>query len=357
MKTTLQEVAALVGGTVAVGEATLPLTGFSSIVEAEPGDITFLGNGRYAPALKKTRASAVLVDEEFQDIPASLAVIRVPNPTLKFSLIIQQFGPSKRPFAPGVHPTAVISPAASLDFAKVSIGPHVVIDDDAVIGDGTSIGAGAFIGHSVKLGADCVIHPNVVIRERCILGSRVIIHCGAAIGTDGFGYELQDGRHAKIDQVGIVQIDDDVEIGSCTTIDRARFGRTWIGEGTKVDNLVQIAHNCVIGKHCILCSQVGISGSTRLGDYVVMAGQVGVAGHLTIGNHVTFLAKSGVTKNHSNPGVYTGYPAKPLIEGRRMLMYAGRVPELLKRLKELEERVAHLDGREAPPRAKLQAED
>jgi UDP-3-O-[3-hydroxymyristoyl] glucosamine N-acyltransferase len=348
MKTTLQEVAALVGGVVATGDGALPLTGFSSIAEAEAGDITFLGNPRYAPALKRSRASAVLVDEQFQDIPASLAVIRVPNPTLKFSLIIQRFGPSKRLFTPGIHPTAVVSESAKLDPSKVSVAPYAVIEDGVVIGDGSSIGAGACIGREAQLGKDCVIHANAVVKERCLLGNRVIIHSGAAIGSDGFGYELQNGRHVKIDQVGIVQIDDDVEVGSCTTIDRARFGRTWIGEGTKIDNLVQIGHNCIIGKHCVLCGQVGISGSTRVGDYVIMAGQVGVAGHLNIGNQVTFLAKSGVTKDHPEPGAYTGYPAKPLLEGRRMLTYPARVPELLDRIKELEARVAALDGKKAP---------
>jgi UDP-3-O-[3-hydroxymyristoyl] glucosamine N-acyltransferase len=357
MKTTLQEVAALVGGVVAAGDASLPLTGFSSIAEAEAGDITFLGNARYAPALKKSRASAVLVDQQFQDIPAALAVIRVPNPTLKFSLIIQEFGPSRRPFTPGVHPTAVISDSAILDREKVSVAPYAVIEDGVVIGNGSTIGAGACIEREAQLGADCVIHANVVVKERCRLGNRVIIHSGAAIGTDGFGYELQNGRHMKIDQVGIVQIDDDVEIGSCTTIDRARFGRTWIGEGTKIDNLVQIGHNCIIGKHCVLCAQVGISGSTRLGNYVVMAGQVGVAGHLNIGNEVTFLAKSGVTKDCPQPGAYTGYPAKPLIEGRRMLTYPARVPELLDRIKELEARVAALDGKKTPPRKRQKRDE
>lgn len=357
MKATLQEVANLVSGTITAGDAALLLTGFSSISEAEVGDITFLGNPRYAPALRKSRASAVLVDAQFQDIPPALAVIRVANPTLEFSRIIQQFGPPKRTFVPGVHPSAVISASATLDPTMVSVGPHAVIEDDVVIGNGTSIGDGACIERGVRMGEGCFIHSNAVIKERCVLGDRVIIHSGAAIGTDGFGYELQNGRHVKIDQVGIVQIDNDVEVGSCTTIDRARFGRTWIGEGTKIDNLVQIGHNCVIGKHCILCGQVGISGSTRLGDYVVMAGQVGVAGHLNIGSQVTFLAKAGVTKDYPDAGAYTGFPAKPLLEGRRILTYPGRVPELLDRIKELEERVAALDNRTATPRKKRKSSE
>ncbi|MEZ0276262.1 MAG: UDP-3-O-(3-hydroxymyristoyl)glucosamine N-acyltransferase, partial [Roseimicrobium sp.] len=206
------------------------------------------------------------------------------------------------------------------------------------------------------LGLKCVIHTNAVIKERCKLGNRVVIHSGAIIGTDGFGYELSDGKHVKIDQVGIVQLDDDVEVGSCTTIDRARFGRTWIGEGTKIDNLVQIAHNCVIGKHCIIVAQVGISGSTRLGNFVTMAGQVGVAGHLHIGDQVTFLAKSGVTKDHLEPGAYTGFPARPLLEGRRMLAYPARVPELLDRMRELEDRLEALDGKKSTKRRKPKAE-
>jgi UDP-3-O-[3-hydroxymyristoyl] glucosamine N-acyltransferase len=188
------------------------------------------------------------------------------------------------------------------------------------------------------------LHPNVVIRERCILGNRVTIHSGSVIGSDGFGYEMFEGRHVKIEQVGIVQIEDDVEIGSCTTIDRARFGRTLIGEGTKIDNLVQIGHNCVLGKHCIIVSQTGISGSTRIGNHVTMGGQVGVAGHLVIGDKVMLLAKSGVTKSIPEPGAYTGYPAKPLMEGRKMLTYPARVPELMERIKKLERRLAVLES-------------
>jgi UDP-3-O-[3-hydroxymyristoyl] glucosamine N-acyltransferase len=194
------------------------------------------------------------------------------------------------------------------------------------------------------IGENCELHPNVVIRERCILGNRVTIHSGSVIGSDGFGYEMYEGRHVKIEQVGIVQIEDDVEIGSCTTIDRARFGRTLIGEGTKIDNLVQIGHNCVLGKHCIIVSQTGISGSTRIGNNVTMGGQVGVAGHLVIGDKVMLFAKSGVTKSIPDAGAYTGYPAKPLMEGRKMLTYPARVPELMERIKKLERRLAALES-------------
>lgn len=317
----------------------------NSLSEAVAGEVTFLGNPRYAPQLKTTQATAALVTPDFADVPENMAIIRVANPTLAFSAIIKYFGPDPRPFVPGVHPTAVVAASAKVDPTKVYVGPHVVIEDDAEVGDGSAIHAGSFVGFAARLGRDCVLHANAVIKDRCVLGNRVVIHSSTVIGTDGFGYETVQGRHLKIEQVGIVQIDDDVEVGSCTTIDRARFGRTHIGEGTKIDNLVQLGHNVVTGKHCILVSQTGISGSTRLGHYVVMGGQVGVAGHLEIGNQVTFLAKSGVTKNVLEAGAYTGYPAKPLIEGRKMLTYPARVPELLDRVKELEKKLAALEQR------------
>jgi UDP-3-O-[3-hydroxymyristoyl] glucosamine N-acyltransferase len=319
------------------------VTGLNSLSEAVEGDVSFLGNPRYLPQLKTTKATAVLVAPDLKDAPEGKALIQVANPTHAFSAVIRHFRPPPQPVVMGIHPTAVVAPSAVINADKASVGPHAVIEAGAVIGDGTVIHAGAYVGCSVKLGTGCVIHANAVIKEHCVLGSRVIIHSGAVIGTDGFGYELVNGRHVKVDQVGIVQLDDDVEIGSCTTIDRARFGRTHVGAGTKIDNLVQLGHNVVTGQNCILCSQTGISGSTRLGNYVVMAGQVGVSGHLEIGDQVTFLAKSGVTKNVTAAGAYTGYPAKPLIEGRKMLAYPARVPELLDRVKELEQRLAALE--------------
>lgn len=342
---THQAIAELTGGTLICGAPDGLVTGLNSLSEAVEGDVSFLGNPRYSPQLKTTKATAVLVAPDLKDPPEGKALIQVANPTHAFSAVIRHFRPKPQPVVMGIHPTAVVSPSATIDAAKVSVGPHVVIEADAVIGDGAVIHAGAYIGYSVKLGGDCVIHANAVIKEHCVLGSRVIVHSGAVIGTDGFGYELVNGRHVKVDQVGIVQLDDDVEIGSCTTIDRARFGRTHVGAGTKIDNLVQLGHNVVTGQNCILCSQTGISGSTRLGNYVVMAGQVGVSGHLEIGDQVTFLAKSGVTKNVTAAGAYTGYPAKPLIEGRKMLTYPARVPELLDRVKELEQRLAALESK------------
>ena len=342
---THQALATLVGGTLAQGDADGLITGLNSLSEAVAGEVSFLGNQRYAPQLKNTKASAVLVSPDLADLPEGKAVVRVANPTLAFSAVIKFFGPKAKPLVMGIHPSAVVAESAQIDPAKVSVGPNAVIEAEAVIGDGTIIHAGAYIGYAARLGDSCVIHANAVVKDHCLLGHRVIIHSSAVIGTDGFGYELVNGRHQKIEQVGIVQIDDDVEVGSCTSIDRARFGRTHIGAGTKIDNLVQIGHNVATGQNCILVSQTGISGSTRLGNYVVMGGQVGVAGHLEIADQVTLLAKSGVTKNLPTPGAYTGYPAKPLIEGRKMLTYPGRVPELLERVKDLERKLADLEGK------------
>ena len=342
---THQNLAELVGGILIQGDPGGVVTGLNSLSEAMPGEVSFLGNPRYAAQLKTSRASAVLVAPNLIEPPLEIALIQVANPTLAFSIVTKLFGPKSKTQATGVHPAAIVAETASLDRGKVSIGPNAVIEDEVVIGDGTIIHAGAFVGFGARLGAGCVIHANAVIKEHCVLGNRVIIHSGAVIGSDGFGYELVQGRHLKIEQVGIVHIDDDVEIGSCTTIDRARFGRTYVGAGTKIDNLVQLGHNVNIGQNCIIVSQTGISGSTRLGNYVVMGGQVGVAGHLEIADQVTLLAKSGVTKNIPVPGAYTGYPAKPLIEGRKMLTYPARVPHLLERVKELENKLAELESR------------
>ena len=343
---TLQQLAELVGGELCDGNADTLITGLNAIRDARPGEVTFLGNARYLPALKTTSASAALVPNDLaaQEAQPGLALIRVINPTLAFSHVIRHFMPPDAVFVPGVHATAVVASDVVFDAQKVSIGAHVVIEAGVVIGNGTTIHSGVFVGRGVHMGTDCVLHANAVIKEHCVIGNRVILHSGAIIGSDGFGYETVQGRHIKIDQVGIVQIDDDVEIGSCATIDRARFGRTWIGEGTKIDNLVQIGHNCIIGKHCIIVSQTGISGSTRLGNYVTMGGQVGVAGHLEIADKVMLFAKSGVTKSIPEAGPYTGYPARPLMEGRKMLSLPARIPDLIARVRELEKKLAALEA-------------
>src|SRR5439155_22683693 len=226
------------------------------------------------------RASAVFVPPDFAE-PINAAQIRVSNPTKAFEEVVLKFAPKPITFTPGIHPSAVVDPSVQIG-DRVSIQPLAVIEAGAKIGDDTIIGAGSYVGHETIIGSACHIYPHVTIRERSRIGSCVIIHSGVVIGADGFGFEMIDGRHQKIQQLGIVQIDDDVEIGANTTLDRARFGRTWIQQGVKIDNLVQVAHNVVIGKHSVVAAQTGISGSTRVGEYVQMAGQVGIVGHVEI---------------------------------------------------------------------------
>jgi UDP-3-O-[3-hydroxymyristoyl] glucosamine N-acyltransferase len=223
-----------------------------------------------------------------------------------------------------------------------SIHPGAVIESGVRIGPRTVVGAHSFVGRGSQLGDDCIIYPNVVLREHSILGSRVIIHSGAVIGSDGFGFQFEKGRHRKVPQTGHVQIDDDVEIGACTTIDRARFGRTWIQTGTKIDNLVQIAHNVVIGPHCLIVAQTGISGSARLGRYVTLAGQVGVVGHVEIGDEVVVAAKSGVSKDTPAKQQLLGMFGIPIKEARELIAHYHRLPRTAARIKALEVQIIEL---------------
>lgn len=312
------------------------ITGAASLSEAVPGEISFFADPRYFSRLRKTRASAVFVPLDFSEtIPAGQ--IRVANPSKAFEQIVLKLAPKPVTFAPGVHPSAIVDPSAKLG-ARVSIQPYAVIEADASIGDDSIIGAGTYIAHETSIGPSCMIYPNVTIRERTRIGARVIVHAGVVIGADGFGFEIVDGRQKKIPQLGIVQIDDDVEIGANTTIDRARFGRTWIQEGVKIDNLVQLAHNVVIGKHSVIAAQTGISGSVRVGDQVTMAGQVGIVGHVTIGDNTVLAAQSGVSKDVPG-GVWFGYPAVPLPEAKRQIAWIHRLGKLIERVKAIEKKL------------------
>jgi len=343
VNTTVDELAALVGGQV-VGDSTktpgvsgaTPITGIASLAEAEEGQIAFFANPKYVAALKVSRASAVLVPLDFEGETTAVK-IKVPNPSLAFARLLESFTPAPIAFPVGIHPSAVIAADAVLG-DQVSIQAFVVIEPGVKIGRGTVIGSHSYVGHGVTLGEECKLYPNVTLREGCQIGNRVILHCGAVVGSDGFGYEILDGKHVKIPQTGIVQIDDDVEVGANTTIDRARFGKTWIQEGTKIDNLVQIAHNVVIGKHSIIVSQTGISGSSRLGQYVTLAGQVGLVGHIDIGDFAVIAAKSGVSKNVPSKEVWFGYPATPLKDQKERLANINRLSKLFVRVKFLEER-------------------
>src|SRR6184192_2118773 len=335
MTFTLQQLATTSGGEL-VGDPSLQIMGAASLGDATPGEISFFANRKYVALLRKTRASAVFVPADFADT-LDVAQIRVSNPTKAFEQIVVKFAPKPITFAPGIHPTAVVDPSAQIGKC-VSIQPHAVIESGARIGDDTIIGAGSYIGHETVIGPGCLIYPRVTIRERSRIGSRVIIHSGAVIGADGFGFEMVDGRQEKIQQLGIVQIDDDVEIGANTTVDRARFGRTWIQQGVKIDNLVQIAHNVVIGKNSVIAAQTGISGSTRVGEYVQMAGQVGIVGHVEIADGSRIAAQSGVSKSIPG-GTWFGYPAMPMPEARRQIAWVRRLGKLLARVKEIEKKL------------------
>ncbi|MEO7933599.1 MAG: UDP-3-O-(3-hydroxymyristoyl)glucosamine N-acyltransferase [Chthoniobacterales bacterium] len=330
----VQEIVELVGGTLLSGDGATPIQGVASLVESQSSDIAFFANPKYLADLKSTQAGAVLVRPDVE-VTIQGALIAVENPSLAFTTIMAKFRPEPPVWAQGIHPRAVIGENCQID-PTVSIQPNVVIEPGVTIGVGTVIGANTYIGHGSILGENCLIYPNVTIRERAQIGSRVIIHSGAVIGSDGYGFEMIDGRHQKIPQIGIVQLDDDVEIGANTTIDRARFGRTWIGAGTKIDNLVQIAHNVVIGKHCLIIAQVGISGSTHLGNYVIVAGGAGIVGHVKIGDQAIIGAKAGVSKNIPAGTKWIGYYAEPAKDMAEKLAYQSRLPKLFARVKALE---------------------
>jgi UDP-3-O-[3-hydroxymyristoyl] glucosamine N-acyltransferase len=340
----LPELAALLGADMEPQQASLEslraleITGVASLHEARAGDVTFFSNPRYLAKLRDCAASVVLVPLDFVEKVAPV-ILLVEKPSEAFATVVAAFAPAEPPHEPGIHPSAVVAPTALIS-EGVAIGPLAVVEDGAEIGSGSIIGAGCLIGREVSIGKECRLHPGAVIRERCILGKGVILHPGVVIGSCGFGYELHEGRHRKIPQTGIVEIGDDVEIGANSTVDRARFGRTVIGEGTKIDNLVQIAHNVWIGPHSIVCAQVGISGSTRIGSYVTLAGQVGLAGHLEVGDKAVLGAKAGVSKNVPPGSVLIGAPAKPMKEWKEMNFYISQLRKLYERVKELERKLA-----------------
>ena len=336
MKIVIADLATLVGGTLLCGDPEQEITGFASLKEAIAGDLSFFHDARYNERLVNTKASAILVPLGWTEFPQNAACIAVADPSRSFEQIVEQFGFQPEPFTAGVHPSAVIASTAKYDPARVSIGPHAVIEAGVELGDEVEIGAGCFVGRNVKIGKGSKLYPNATVHAECMLSERVFLHSGTVIGADGFGYEFSQGRHRKVRQAGIVQIDSDVEIGAGTTVDRARFGRTWIGEGTKIDNLVQIGHNVVIGKHCIIVACTAIAGSAMIGDYVVIAAQVGVAGHVTIGAQATLAARCGVTRDLAGGQTYLGFPAIPASEEKRRLASINRLPQLHARVKALE---------------------
>jgi len=335
VKKTLREIAQIVDGEV-VGDENVVVTGVCGIREARKGDLTFVANAKYIPLMRHTRASAIITSRDVKQAPKP--IIRTENPDLAFAKMIALLAPNEITHPKGVHPTAIIGKGVKLG-EYVAIQPYGVIGDHVQIGDRTILYAGVFVGDHAKIGADALIYPHVVIRERVEIGDRVIVHSGTVIGSDGFGFSTVKGVHVKIPQIGIVKIEDDVEIGANVTIDRARFGVTHIKRGTKIDNLVQIAHNAVIGEHSIIVAQAGISGSTSIGNGVVIAGQAGVVGHITIGDNAIIGAQSGVSKSVPPNSVMLGAPAKPISKFKETNACLQRLPKLYETVRLLEEKV------------------
>jgi UDP-3-O-[3-hydroxymyristoyl] glucosamine N-acyltransferase len=323
------------------GDGEVDIRRVAPIEAAGPGDITFLSNAKYAKHVASTHASAIILREDGTRAPCP--VLRARDPYLAFARAVGVLVPQPPP-TPGVHPLAYVAPGATVD-PSASIGPFVAIGEQASIGARTVIHAQATVGAGTRVGADCVIHAQVSLRERVTLGDRVVVQDGAVVGSDGFGFvRLGDGSYEKIPQRAAVVIEDDVEVGANTTIDRPAVGETRIKRGAKIDNLVQIAHGVVVGRHTALASQVGVSGSTVIGDRVMLGGQVGVGGHLTLGDGSTAVGQSGVTNSLGEGEHVAGYPAIEQRAWRRSSVIVKHLPELKRRVDALEARLAALDG-------------
>jgi UDP-3-O-[3-hydroxymyristoyl] glucosamine N-acyltransferase len=350
MKMRAKEIAEKVGGAL-TGDGEVELVAMSSLEEARAGDISFFKDSKYEKQLAATRASAVLVPRSWQGSCAVPAVIRVDDPNATFAKVGEWFAPPPVVRAPGVHPTAVIGAGVRLG-EGVHVGPWTVIEDGAVIGDRCVIEAQVFIGQHVSLGEGCHLYPQVTVREGCLLGRRVILHSGVRIGGDGYGYNPVIGadgsiRIEKIPQIGIVELGDDVEIGCNTTIDRARFGRTRIGNSVKIDNLVQIGHNVQVGDYSGIIAQAGVAGSTRIGSGCLIWAQAGISGHLTIGDRGQVGPASGLSKNVPEGEYYLGLPACSKREFGAQLLLPRTVDKLKAKVAELESRLKALSTTQA----------
>ncbi len=339
MQKSLGEIAEFIGGEL-VGDASILITGISGIKEAKKGDITFLANPKYIPLMEITNASALITP--IDTAPGPKPIIRVNNPSLSFAMAASLFLPLESVHPKGIHPTAQIAKGVILG-KDIAVGPYAVIEGGVSIGDRSIIYAGCFIGDSVTIGSDCLIYANVSIRERVVIGERVIIHSGSVIGSDGFGFTTVNGIHHKIPQIGIVEIGDDVEIGANATIDRARFDKTIIGRGTKIDNLVHLAHNVITGENCLIVAQTGVSGSTTLGNNVTLAGQAGLVGHITIGDNAIVAAQGGVTKSVPANTMVSGYPARAHDKAIRVNACVQNLPKLYDTVNELKKKIVELE--------------
>lgn len=337
---TLAELAKAIDGVVR-GDASVRVRGVNGVDEAGPHELTWVSHDKYTSRLSASRAGAVLVPRQFGGTP--MPAILCDDPTYGISRILERFAPPEPRPAPGVHPTAIVAASATLG-RDVRIGPYACVGERTRLGDGCVLHAHTVVGDDVVLGAGCVLWPGVVVRERCTLGARVILHPNVTIGADGFGYHFRGGRHTKIPQIGTIEIGDDVEIGAGSCVDRAKFGVTRIGAGTKIDNLVQIAHNVELGEHCMIVAQCGIAGSTRLGRLVVLGGQVGVRDHISLGDGVRVAACSCISKDFPAGTTLCGIPAVEHQQYFREHAQIRRLPDLAATLKELAKRVERLEA-------------
>ncbi|MEW5993619.1 MAG: UDP-3-O-(3-hydroxymyristoyl)glucosamine N-acyltransferase [Candidatus Zixiibacteriota bacterium] len=332
---TLKELAQRVGGRIC-GDGKVTITGAAAIETATAQDISFIANDLYLKYLETTGAGAVIVYPKVSsDRPA---LLRHDNPYLAFAEVLELLYPEEPYLPPGLHSMAIVEDGASVD-PTAAIGPWCHVRSGASVGKGSQLVSSVYVGRNVTIGENCLLYPGVRIMDDCRLGNNVIIHSSTVIGSDGFGFAKSETGLRKVKQIGWVEIGDDVEIGSNTSIDRGTLGPTRIGRGTKIDNLVQIAHNVEVGEHCIIVSQVGVSGSTKIGNGVVLAGQVGIVGHVDIGDGVTIGAQSGVSKSVPAGKTVFGYPARDIMETKRIEAALTRLPELLKRVKKLEEKL------------------
>jgi UDP-3-O-[3-hydroxymyristoyl] glucosamine N-acyltransferase len=343
MERTLADLAALVGGAVRCDPA-VRVRGACGLEDAGPDEITFLAHPKYAPMAERTRAGAIVISEKLPG--PSIPAILVKDPNLAFIEIARQFA-EPVPGPQGIHPSAVVAPTASLG-KGAAVGAHAVIEAGAVIGDGTVIHPLVFIGPGARIGRDSILHSGVSVRERCVIGDRVILHCGTVIGSDGFGFATVGGVHHKIPQGGIVVIEDDVELGANCTVDRARTDKTVIRRGTKLDNLVHIGHNSIIGEHVLMAAMVAIAGSVKVEHHAMIGGQAAIANHLTVGAGGILTAQSGLSKDLPPGAIFNGTPAEPHIRRLRALAASHRVDELLQEVRDLKRRLAELERKAKP---------
>lgn len=341
----LDKVLSCVGEYEQKGSGPDTVTGIASLDKAQPGDLSFLGNPKYRQQVATSQASFLLLPKGFEEQPKDQQVyILVENPSLALAQVCRMIETVLRPRPQaGIHPSAVIAEGATIS-PQAHVGPLCQVESGAVIADGVILVGQNYIGHGSSIGRDSWLAPRAVVMEHCQLGERVVLQAGAVIGSDGFGFETRNGIHEKVPQIGGVTIENDVDIGANTTIDRARFDQTVVGAGSKIDNLVQIGHNVVTGRGCIIAAQTGISGSTRLDDYVVLGGQVGLAGHIHIGKGSKVAAQSGVPGNLAPGSFVRGTPSEPFFQEQKILVLRRRLPEFFKRLTALEEQIRTADS-------------